>query len=164
MSATASCMAALPRKAPGRVGISNELIAGVTTMLLVCPAIWAASAAKATASLSSPCWSQTTPLAETWPSAWVGKYQSADVTEPLGPNGMASAELPVFTPVTPLLSGGLTYPVTSLWPVLTAGPGSNPVSPPMAARSAPRLHSPADHMFATGLGSGIAAAGPSRIA
>ena len=57
-------MPALPRKAPGRVGISNELIVGATTMLLVCPAIWAAKAAKAVASRSSPCWSQTTPLAD----------------------------------------------------------------------------------------------------
>ena len=77
---------------------------------------------------------------------------------------MASDEVPVFTPVTPLLSGGVTYPGTSLTPVLTAGPGSNPVSPPMAASSASSLHSPVDHVFATGLGSGIAAAGPSRIA
>ena len=46
-------------------------------MLLVWPAIWAASAAKAAV---SPRWSHTTPLAETVPSAWVGKYQSADVT------------------------------------------------------------------------------------
>ena len=55
MSATACCMAALPRKAPGWVGISNELIVGATTMLLVCPAIWAAKAAKAAASPISPC-------------------------------------------------------------------------------------------------------------
>ena len=76
---------------------------------------------------------------------------------------MASAEVPVFTPVTPLLSGGSTYAVTPLWPVLTAGPGSNPVSPPMAASSAPRLHSAADQVFAIGLGSAVAAALPNRI-
>ena len=64
----------------GRVGIWNELIKGATTTLLVCAAIWAASAAKAAASPSSPRWNQTRPLAETRPSAWVGKYQSADVT------------------------------------------------------------------------------------
>ena len=156
-------MSAPPKKQPGRVGISNELIVGATTMLLVCPAIWAASAAKATASPISPCWSQMTPLAETRPSAWVGKYQSADVTKPLVPIGMASDELPVFTPVTPLLSGGVTYPVTSLTPLLTAGPGSNPVSPPMAASSASSLHSAADQVFAIGLGSAVAAALPKRI-
>ncbi len=47
-----------------------------------------------------PCCSQMTPVADTEPSAWVGKYQSARVVNPFGPTGMVSLARLVSTPVT----------------------------------------------------------------
>ena len=83
-------------------------MSGATTMLLVSWASACAISAYQALKPRNPCCSQTTPLACTEPSAWVGKYQAAGALYPLAPEGISNAADPVRTPVTPLDSGGFT--------------------------------------------------------
>ena len=97
--ATACCVGTPLSQQPAQRN-GNDDTFGATTMLLVCCDSVLASAETKDFLLRKPCCSQMTPVAETEPSAWVGKYQSARVVYPLELTGMLSLAWPVLTPVT----------------------------------------------------------------
>ena len=78
MLATARCIGTPLIQQPAHAS-GNEDRLGATTMLLVCCANVVDNAEYHDLSPRKPCCSQMTPVADTEPSAWVGKYQSARV-------------------------------------------------------------------------------------